>query len=281
LLQVMEDGVLTDGKGRSINFKNVILVMTSNVGSARIMELVGQQKLARMANGDGGEHIRKKKKRRTDGEESPPSFEDFVMGEGANGEAEPAFDEYANDSLNTAQEYSALSEVVQEELQKEMKPELLNRIDEIIVFSPLSNGNLRDIAHAIVDAAAERAFKEKSIKLSVSESLIDAIMTDGTMNSAEFGARPMRRAAQRLFEDAVSDAIVRGFLVEGDAATVDMGLGENGSSGMPTVVIMREKDGQLLVVDVDDGSGGIGMAASASARNANSLGEGQLQPDML
>lgn len=276
LLQVMEDGVLTDGKGRSVDFKNVILVMTSNVGSSRIMKLVGQQKLARMANGDGGERIRKKKKRRA-GEDGTPSFEDFVMGDEVNGDTEPNGIS-PNGSLNAAQEYAALSEVVQEELQNEMRPELLNRIDEIIVFSPLDNDNLRDIAHAIVDASAERAMKEKSIKISVSDSLIDAIMTDGTMNAAEFGARPMRRAAQRLFEDSVSDAIVRGFLVEGDAATAGMGVDEN-DLGMPTVVITREKDGRTLVVDVDDGSGGIGMAAST--RNANSLGSEQLQPDML
>ena len=113
--------------------------------------------------------------------------------------------------------------------------------------------------------------------------MIDSIMNDGAMNAAEFGARPMRRAAQRLFEDAVSDAIVRGFLSEGDSATVQMGLSDNSASGMPTVVIIREKDGELLVVDVDDGSGGIGMAASTRSVNTNGLqmGEGKLQPDML
>ena len=64
LLQVMEDGVLTDGKGRAINFKNVILVMTSNVGGRKILELVGQQKLARLErvmNNGGGEGRKKKK----------------------------------------------------------------------------------------------------------------------------------------------------------------------------------------------------------------------------
>jgi ATP-dependent Clp protease ATP-binding subunit ClpA len=181
-----------------------------------------------------------------------------------------------------AEEYAALSEVVQEELQKEMKPELLNRIDEIIVFSPLDNENLRDIAHAIVNASMERAYKERSIKLSVSESLIDAILIDGAVNAAAFGARPMRRAAQRLFEDAVSDAIVRGFLSEGDSARVDMGLGAN-ALGMPTVVIFRERDGECLVVEVDDGSGGIGMAASSRAVNGSTMemeGLG-LQPDAI
>jgi ATP-dependent Clp protease ATP-binding subunit ClpC len=276
LLQVMEDGVLTDGKGRSVDFKNTILVMTSNVGSQKILELVAQQRLQRSRN--GGDR-RKKKKRR----EGSSSFEEYVMGQGVNGGSNGVVDDLEDVSSSVAaEEYAALSEVVQEELQKEMKPELLNRIDEIIVFSPLDNENLRDIAHAIVNASMERAYKERSIKLSVSESLIDAILIDGAVNAAAFGARPMRRAAQRLFEDAVSDAIVRGFLSEGDSARVDMGLGAN-ALGMPTVVIFRERDGECLVVEVDDGSGGIGMAASSRAVNGSTMemeGLG-LQPDAI
>lgn len=277
LLQVMEDGVLTDGKGRSICFKNVILVMTSNVGSRQILELVGRQRLERAKN------ARKKKKRRAGGgEESPTSFEEYVMGQGVNGNSESMVDySSASTPYELAEEYSALSEIVQDELQKEMKPELLNRIDEIIVFSPLDDDNLRDIARAIVDASIERAYKERSITLSVSESLIDSIVNDGTINAAEFGARPMRRAAQRLFEDAVSDAIVRGFLQEGDSGTVDMGMGTNGMAGLPTVIIKRERDGELLAVDVDDGSGGIGMAASSRNANGYAMSKDELQPDMM
>ena len=274
LLQVMEDEILTDGKGRSIDFKNVIIVMTSNVGSQRIMELVGKQRMERAMSGDSGEHGKKEKRR--GGEETPASYEDFVMGYSEDS------DEQVNGSSSptAADEYAALSEVVQDELQKEMKPELLNRIDEIIVFSPLESDNLRDITRAIVDKSAERALNEKDIRLTASDALIDSILNDGSMNAAEFGARPMRRAAQRLFEDAVSDAIVRGFLQDGDQATVDMGLTQNSESGMPTVVIRREKDGELLVVDVDDGSGGIGMAASARANSVH-MGKDKLQPDAM
>jgi len=276
LLQVMEDGVLTDGKGRSICFKNVILVMTSNVGSRQILELVSQQGLQRAQNNG----LRKKKKRRGGGgEEGSTTFEEFVMGnEDLNGD-----DSALVESMIAAEEYSALSEVVQEELQKEMKPELLNRIDEIIVFSPLDDDNLRDIANAIVDASIERAYKERSIRLVATESIIESIMNDGAMNAAQFGARPMRRAAQRIFEDAVSDAIVRGFLVDGDRATVDMGRVENSMTGSPTVVIVREKDGASLMVEVDDGSGGIGSSAASSSRLSKAYlnGRDELQPDMM
>jgi len=277
LLQVMEDGVLTDGKGRTICFKNVILVMTSNIGSRRILELVGQQRMRRMTNGSGsGAGGRRKKKRRVDG---GGTFEEYVMGDEVNGDNSGYMGEPSAQSEQDAEDYAELSEAVQDELAKEMKPELLNRIDEIVCFSPLADNDLRSIAHAIVDRTIERAYKERMIQLSYSESLIDAILNDGAMNAAEFGARPMRRAAQRLFEDAVSDAIVRGFLNEGDCATVDMGL-STGTLGMPTVVIMRESDGELLVVDVDDGSGGIGMAALTRANNSYSDRD-ELQTDML
>jgi len=281
LLQVMEDGMLTDGKGRTVNFKNVILVMTSNVGSSKIMELVGQQKLRRALDAQGGDgNQRKKKKRR--GEESA-SFEKYVMGESEVTDSVGQSETNGALTLTDAEEYSQLCEVVQDELQKEMKPELLNRIDEIIVFSPLGDENLRDIARAMVDASIERAQKEKSIMLSASESIIDTIISDGAMNAAQFGARPMRRASQRLFEDAVSDAIVQGFLQEGDVGRVDMGLSQQRSiSGMPTVVVKREKDGELLTVDVDDGSGGIGAAVAAVSRNAKlQLGEGELLPESM
>ncbi len=277
LLQVMEDGVLTDGQGRTVDFKNTILVMTSNVGSQKILELVAQQRLQRSRN--GGER-RKKKKRRGEGS---GSFEEYVMGEeinGGSGMRDPIAGLEDVSTSVAAEEYAALSEVVQEELQREMKPELLNRIDEIIVFSPLDNENLRDIAYAIVNASMERAYKERSIKLSVSETLIDAILFDGAVNAAAFGARPMRRAAQRLFEDAVSDAIVRGFLHEGDAATVDMGVGTT-ALGAPTVVIVRETDGQSLIVEVDDGSGGIGMAAAGRAINGSAMERDELQADAV
>ena len=122
-LQVMEDGVLTDGKGRSVCFKNVILVMTSNVGSRKILELVGQQKLARAMNGFEEVGERRKKKKRRGGDEISSSFEEYVMGEDGD---EEATNGSVSSLANAAQEYSALSEVVQEELQKEMKPELLN-----------------------------------------------------------------------------------------------------------------------------------------------------------
>ena len=80
-------------------------------------------------------------------------------------------------------------------------------------------------------------------------------MHDGSANAAQFGARPMRRAAQRYFEDTVSDAIIRGFLKEGDTATVEMSM-DSAHDGRSCTKVIRE-DGEALTVVVEDASGGM------------------------
>jgi ATP-dependent Clp protease ATP-binding subunit ClpC len=228
LLQIMEDGMLTDGKGRTVNFKNTIIIMTSNVGSRRIMNL------SRL---EAKTHI---------GEE-----ESNVNG-GKDRQQEEA------DAL-----YEKLSEVVKEELESAMRPELLNRIDEIVVFSPLSTTDLTSIAQLILNRTLERAQSEQELTLKVTPALTEKITAEGSSNAAQFGARPMRRAAQRFFEDAISDAIVRGFLKRGDDAVVDLPVG-NEDERHYVVEICRSIDGKVLQVPVDKVSGGIGSSVNGS-----------------
>eukprot|EP00980_Cylindrotheca_fusiformis_P001412 scaffold345_cov134-Cylindrotheca_fusiformis.AAC.23 len=220
LLQILEDGMLTDGQGRTVNFKNTILIMTSNVGSRRIMELSRLESATEELN--GGNDVQ--------------ALEDAV--------------------------YAKLSEVVKEELEFAMKPELLNRIDEIVVFSPLSDSNLNSIAELILNRTVQRAQMEQDLTLELSPSLSQKVTEEGSSNAAQFGARPMRRAAQRFFEDSISDAIVRGFLKRGDDAVV--GLGEDADDRSYNVEITRTSDGQVLQVPVDKVSGGIGSSTLAS-----------------
>jgi ATP-dependent Clp protease ATP-binding subunit ClpC len=224
LLQIMEDGILTDGKGRTVNFKNAILIMTSNVGSRRIMDM---SKI----------------------EASLEKTEQVNGGIEAKEEAE-AF-------------YSRLSEVVKEELEYEMKPELLNRIDEIVVFAPLAPSDLSMIADLILQKTVSRAQTEREMTLSVSLKLTEKVMQEGSSSAAQFGARPMRRAAQRFFEDAISDAIVRGFLTAGDTAAVD--LAESEDHRHYSVEVKRASDGKVLLVPVERVSGGIGSSSSMKA----------------
>jgi len=236
LLQIMEDGILTDGKGRTVNFKNTVLVMTSNVGSQRIL---------RVAN----------------------KYEELRAG-GVNTDALP--------------EYAEMSDVVKEELQNEMKPELLNRIDDIVIFSPLGNDELSGIASILLNKTIERAKEERDITLSTGPNLLKKIIEDGGLNAAQFGARPMRRAVQRLFEDPVSDAVIRGFLKEGYNAVVEMDDATTNMLGPILVSITRSSDNTSIVVEAEDDSGGIGGSSRPVEVNGSSLeNDLELEPTKL
>ena len=234
LLQIMEDGILTDGKGRTISFKNTILVMTSNVGSHRILEVA-----------------------RNNAYPQSELYEDENSEEAA-----------------AASLYSELSNVVKEELEYQMRPELLNRMDEIVVFSPLSQADLGSIAQIIVNQIIQRAEKEHHLNLTVESSLVSRVVEDGSAQAEQFGARPMRRAGQRYVEDVLSDALVTGFLKEGDSATLAVEGTTNGHDEM-VVIISRLRDGQRLRVEVDSADGGIGTVKrrvnSMTSRDTNGL----------
>ena len=211
LLQILEDGMLTDGKGRTVNFKNTILIMTSNVGSQNILALSREEEL------------------------------------------QSGLEKEQNDSL-----YAKLSETVKDALEASMKPELLNRMDEIVVFSPLSPTDLASITSLILSKTIQRAEAEQNLKVSATPALSQKVMEEGSSNAAQFGARPMRRAAQRFFEDPVSDALIRGFLKNGDEAVIDLLPESDGFSPNHIVEVRRSSDGDALRVAVDKISQGIG-----------------------
>jgi len=210
LLQVLDEGTLTDGKGRTVSFKNTILVMTSNVGSDRILDLA--------RNGAGG---------------------------------------------GTTASVLDMAEVVKDELTKSMKPELLNRIDEIVIFSPLAYEDLRDIASNLVEATAERASSEGNIELIVTDELLEKILDDGVLSSPEFGARPMRRTVQRFVEDTVAEGVMREFVQEGDEVTVDVASPAEasgfagGRADRVVAKITRSANGmqESMLVPVEDDAG--------------------------
>ena len=196
LLQVMEDGILTDGKGRTICFKNTILVLTSNTGSKRILEL------SKVHDG--------------------------------------------------RPEYSLLVVAVKRELEATMKPELLNRIDEIVVFEPLSDEELTLIAAMMVVEITARAQMERGIDLTVTRALTKKVVEEGRKSAGQFGARPMRRAVQRIVEDPVSDAIVQGFLVEDDSAVFDLVERKFETDGPYQVAVTRSRGAATLFIDIEE-----------------------------
>ena len=150
--------------------------------------------------------------------------------------------------------YPRLIEVVKEELESAMKPELLNRIDEIVVFSPLSQSNLAMIARLNIDKIVSRASKEQELELRIEEDVVERVVHEGSANADQFGARPMRRAAQRYVEDILSEAIIKGFIQTGDCALLS--LAPPHADGNDRVIVKCR--GESMVIEVEDASGGIG-----------------------
>lgn len=157
LLQVLDDGRLTDNKGRTVNFKNTIIIMTSNMGSQLI-----QQKFEAIANKRADERAR---------------IIDETKGE------------------------------VLEMLKKTIRPEFLNRIDDIIMFEPLTQPQIEQIVRLQV-AGIARLLKDQDVQLDVADDAIVLVAKAGF--DPEFGARPVKRALQRLLLNDLSKALLAG-----------------------------------------------------------------------
>ncbi len=164
LLQILEDGVLTDSQGRQINFKNTVIIMTSNVGARMI----------------------------TDNKQSVG----FGLSS-AEGDVKPR---------------------IMEELKRTFKPEFLNRIDDIIVFSKLSKDEIGEIASKMLDLLKTR-LADMGIAAEFTQGAVDAIADAGF--DAVYGARPLRRAIQNKIEDALSEQILEGKIKSGDSISCD------------------------------------------------------------
>jgi len=165
LLQILDDGRLTDSKGRTIDFKNTLIIMTSNVGSKIIEKESG---------------IQSKKSNKS----SLDINSDFLTNS-----ADPVLDP------NVLKRITLL---VNEELKKYFRPEFLNRLDEIIVFSHLTRNDVKQISEIMIKQLQDR-MKEKEIELEVRNGVKEILVEQGF--DPIYGARPLRRAVMRLLED--------------------------------------------------------------------------------
>lgn len=170
LLQILDDGRLTDGKGKTVDFKNTVIIMTSNVGAHTI------------------------KKQRTLG--FVASEENFVKSE-----------------------YEKMKENVMEELRRTFRPEFLNRIDDIIVFHSLEREHIGRIVDLMLKDLNKR-LKEMHISLDVSKAAIEHVAEKGY--DPQFGARPLKRAIQKMIEDKLSEEFLRGAIQSGSTVLVDV-----------------------------------------------------------
>ncbi|NLJ87038.1 MAG: ATP-dependent Clp protease ATP-binding subunit [Firmicutes bacterium] len=173
LLQVLEDGRLTDAKGRTVDFRNTVLIMTSNVGAHQIQ---------RSTSGIGF--------RVTDDEEA---------------------------------EYQDMKRMVTDELRKTFRPEFLNRIDETMVFHALNKEHIKEIVDIMLKDLRNQ-LQERGLSITVSEAAKEVLVEEGF--DPDFGARPLRRAIQRLVENPLSEEILRGSFNEGDIVMVNADKGE-------------------------------------------------------
>ncbi|MDM7913844.1 MAG: AAA family ATPase, partial [Candidatus Eisenbacteria bacterium] len=166
LLQVLEDGRLTDGQGHVVSFRNTVIIMTSNVGSQRLA-----------------------------------------------GNAEIGFD------AREAVSYERARDLVLGEVRKTLRPELLNRIDEVIVFHPLRLPELMEITRIQI-ARLQRRIAEQKIEIEVTEEALARLAQEGF--DPIYGARPLRRLIERSIETPLARMVIRGELKPGDRVLVDV-----------------------------------------------------------
>jgi len=175
LLQVLDEGRLTDNYGRVIDFKNTVLIMTSNVGAR---DIAGSKSLG-----------------------------------------------FASDGDSEGIDYDRMAERIRDEIDRVFTPEFLNRIDETIVFHPLSKAEIGQIVHIML-RDVQRRLAEEELTLSLDDPAVDFLVERGYDD--KFGARPLKRTIQRYIEDALSEKILMGEFARGDEIAV--GVSEDGES---------------------------------------------------
>ncbi|WP_288264532.1 ATP-dependent Clp protease ATP-binding subunit [Dialister succinatiphilus] len=176
LLQVLDDGRLTDGQGRTVDFTNCVIIMTSNLGSNFLKGHMGKK-----LGFSSGEK-----------EEKEESFED-------------------------------IRKMIMDEVKRTFRPEFINRIDEIIVFHPLTPENLSEIVDLMLKKVAGK-LERFHVSLDVSDEAKKVIIADGT--DVEYGARPLKRTIQKEMEDPISELILQDGLK--DKKVLHVGKDEKG-----------------------------------------------------
>ena len=169
-LQILEDGRLTDGHGRTVDFRNTVIIMTSNLGT----EILQKERIGLLRNTEG------------------------------------------------AQAFQDLQRSVDQALKKQFRPEFINRIDEIIVFEPLSRSQILLIVDLMVTEVQKR-LEERNLKITLTDAAREWLADVGF--DPMFGARPLRRAVQRHVENVLAREILEGRIIDGDVLAVDLGDG--------------------------------------------------------
>ena len=176
LLQVLDDGRLTDSQGRTVDFRNTVIIMTSNLGAKALHKNLPE--LGFLA----------------------------------------AKKSYSNVDENKGIDFKEAKKSVMDAVKRHFRPEFLNRIDEMIVFHPLTEEDLKKIVTILMSDVTKR-LEERDLQLEISPEAMQLLVKEGS--DFTMGARPLKRAIQRLIEDPVSDLILKGDAKEGKIIKAD------------------------------------------------------------
>lgn len=177
LLQVLDDGRLTDSQGRTVDFRNTVIIMTSNLGVKALHK--NSSELGFLA---------------------------------------PKKSESSTNQSNSI-DFKEAKKSVMDAVKRHFRPEFLNRIDEMIVFRPLTEEDLKHIVSILMSDVTKR-LKERELQLEITSEAMQLLVKEGS--DFTMGARPLKRAIQRLIEDPVSDLILKGDVTEGKTIKVDV-----------------------------------------------------------
>ena len=177
LLQVLDDGRLTDSQGRTVDFRNTVIIMTSNLGAKALHK--NSSELGFLA---------------------------------------PKKSESSTNQSNSI-DFKEAKKSVMDAVKRHFRPEFLNRIDEMIVFRPLTEEDLKHIVSILMSDVTKR-LKERELQLEITSEAMQLLVKEGS--DFTMGARPLKRAIQRLIEDPVSDLILKGDVTEGKTIKADV-----------------------------------------------------------
>lgn len=228
LLQLLEDGRLTDNKGNTISFKNTVVIATSNIGSDLIRRKIieANQSTQKKSTLSFQEPEGQKNQNITDPASQSQNVNPTASGNpvpsptpsgvpnpsGSSGKQE--------DDPNTAKAkaFKELSAIVMEELTKHFRPELINRFDEVVVFEPLTQEDMIEICKLQIEST-RKLLKEQNIGLELSQKALDQLAKEGF--DPVYGARPLRRLIQRSIENPIAIYLIQRTIVTQDTILVD------------------------------------------------------------
>lgn len=221
LLQVLDDGRITDSQGRVVDFKNTVIVMTSNIGSDHILEVFAKKGKTAKKPAVRKHEVPDLSSQKTNYKVDDDGTVEVSASRVSDAVSSPTVQE--SESLpiaerETDQEYEQMLKRVMGALRSHFRPEFLNRVDEIILFHTLSKTELRQIV-SIQVKRIERLLAEQKITLELSDAAKNHITDVGY--DPVYGARPLKRAIQRELENPLANKILENAFVEGDTIAID------------------------------------------------------------